>query len=117
MNLLPTQIYRADTAQCVGEVMVPPTQQPGSFVEVEGAIYAVLERRHRYSLRSGRYRLDRIVLYVQPAQGTLGERKLHQGAWVIGDPTCRFNARSPLIRCAQNPGGPCDGCRYYEASE
>ncbi|NDJ20987.1 hypothetical protein GS682_04870 [Nostoc sp. B(2019)] len=32
----------------------------------------------------------------------------------IGDTTCKFNARSPLIRCAINPSGPCEGCGYYE---
>ncbi|MEO0935302.1 MAG: DUF6464 family protein, partial [Cyanobacteria bacterium J06641_2] len=24
------------------------------------------------------------------------------------------NARSGYIRCAVNPSGPCDGCRFYE---
>lgn len=33
---------------------------------------------------------------------------------VIGDITCQLNARSPHIRCAVNPTGPCDGCRSYE---
>ncbi len=34
--------------------------------------------------------------------------------FVIGDITCRFNARSPYLRCAENPLGPCKGCRAYE---
>lgn len=33
---------------------------------------------------------------------------------VIGDITCQLNARSPHIRCAVNPTGPCDDCRFYE---
>lgn len=33
---------------------------------------------------------------------------------VIGDITCQLNARSPHIRCAVNPTGPCEGCRAYE---
>lgn len=33
---------------------------------------------------------------------------------VIGDITCQLNARSPHIRCAVNPMGPCEGCRSYE---
>ncbi|MGD1952248.1 MAG: DUF6464 family protein [Leptolyngbyaceae cyanobacterium] len=33
---------------------------------------------------------------------------------VIGDITCQLNARSPHIRCAVNPTGPCEGCRFYE---
>lgn len=33
---------------------------------------------------------------------------------LIGDISCRFNARSGYVRCAVNPQGPCQGCRYYE---
>ncbi len=36
--------------------------------------------------------------------------------YVIGDLSCNFNARSPYIRCAVNPGGLCQDCRYYEGS-
>ncbi|MEM6450046.1 MAG: DUF6464 family protein [Cyanobacteria bacterium P01_D01_bin.105] len=36
---------------------------------------------------------------------------------VIGDITCRLNAKSPFLRCAANPQGPCEGCREYEAKE
>lgn len=114
MNLLPAQVIRTDTAQCVGEVLTAPTQHSDSFVEVEGAIYAILERRHRYSLRSGKYRLDRISLYVKPAEGTRAEHQFFEGEWILGDPGCRFNAQSALIRCAPNPSGPCQGCRFYE---
>ncbi|MGK7930303.1 MAG: DUF6464 family protein [Microcystaceae cyanobacterium] len=32
----------------------------------------------------------------------------------IGDITCRYNARSPYLRCAINPCGPCEGCSSYE---
>ena len=35
----------------------------------------------------------------------------------IGDPSCRFNARSPYIRCAVNPCGPCENCSQYEPKE
>lgn len=33
--------------------------------------------------------------------------------YMIGDITCDLNARSPHLRCAVNPVGPCDGCREY----
>ncbi|NEP63491.1 MAG: hypothetical protein F6K31_42445 [Symploca sp. SIO2G7] len=33
---------------------------------------------------------------------------------MIGDITCQLNARSPHIRCAVNPMGPCDDCRSFE---
>lgn len=34
--------------------------------------------------------------------------------YLIGDISCRFNARSGYLRCAVNPEGPCDGCRHYQ---
>jgi hypothetical protein len=34
--------------------------------------------------------------------------------YLIGDITCRFNARSAYIRCAVNPSGPCQECHHYE---
>lgn len=34
--------------------------------------------------------------------------------YLIGDITCELNARSPYLRCAVNPMGPCDGCQTYE---
>ncbi len=37
--------------------------------------------------------------------------------FVVGDITCQLNARSPFIRCAPNPTGPCEGCREYEGKE
>ncbi len=35
--------------------------------------------------------------------------------YLIGDVTCVFNARSPHLRCAVNPDGPCRSCRHYQA--
>lgn len=34
--------------------------------------------------------------------------------YVIGDFSCQMNARSPYLRCAMNPCGPCEGCQLYE---
>jgi hypothetical protein len=34
--------------------------------------------------------------------------------FLIGDISCKFNARSGYLRCAINPHGPCADCRYYE---
>lgn len=34
--------------------------------------------------------------------------------YIVGDQSCTFNARSPYIRCAVNPMGPCDTCRHYQ---
>lgn len=35
----------------------------------------------------------------------------------IGDPSCRYNALSPELRCAVNPYGPCKGCKDYAPLE
>ncbi len=37
--------------------------------------------------------------------------------YLIGDISCRFNARSPYMRCAVNPCGSCEGCPHYETRE
>lgn len=34
--------------------------------------------------------------------------------YLIGDISCKFNARCGYIRCAVNPIGPCGGCRHYQ---
>jgi hypothetical protein len=34
--------------------------------------------------------------------------------YAIGDTSCHYNARSPYIRCAVNPSGPCTDCPYYK---
>lgn len=55
----------------------------------------------------------------RPSDAALGDlpmdRYYLEGVgYLIGDITCQFNARSGYIRCAVNPQGPCQGCRYYE---
>ncbi|NJN20713.1 MAG: hypothetical protein HC812_05365 [Leptolyngbya sp. RL_3_1] len=35
--------------------------------------------------------------------------------YIVGDASCQMNARSPYLRCAFNPCGPCAGCDFYEA--
>lgn len=37
-----------------------------------------------------------------------------QRKFFIGEISCRNNARSPHLRCAINPSGPCEGCLHYE---
>jgi hypothetical protein len=110
---LSTEVILTHPRRSLGCVQLDWTPQPGSFLELDGRTYTVLERRHRYHLRAGRYRLHQISLYVQPAQPP-SERSLINGRWVLGDASCRFNARSELIRCAVSPEGPCGNCRFYE---
>lgn len=113
-DTLPAELILTHPCQSLGSVELDWTPQPGNYLDFEGKTYAVLERRHRYLLRSGRYRLHKISLYVQSAKRPT-EKSLVQGRWVIGDANCRFNANSELIRCAVNPEGPCDSCRFYES--
>jgi hypothetical protein len=114
-DTLPSELILTNSRQTLGNVQLDWTPQPGSYIEYEGQTYAVLERRHRYRLKSGRYRLHKIALYVQTAQPPT-EKSLVEGRWVVGDASCRFNARSEIIRCAVNPEGPCASCRFYEPS-
>jgi hypothetical protein len=112
---LPAELILTHPRQTLGNVQLDWTPQPGNYLDYEGQTYAVLERRHRYLLRSGRYRLQKIALYVQSAQRP-NEKSLVEGRWVVGDANCRYNARSELIRCAVNPEGPCNACRSYDPS-
>ena len=86
--------------------------QPGGYLELEGQTHLVLERKHRYMLKAGRYELHQIVMHVQKSQ-LPAERRQIDGHWVIGDVTCFYNAQSAILRCAINPGGPCERCRHY----
>jgi hypothetical protein len=109
---LPTEVILTQSKQTLGRIELDWTPEPGSYVDFEGQTYAVLERRHQYNLRSGKYCLNKISIYVQTAQRP-DEMTLIDGRWVIGDATCLYNARSAMIRCAVNTAGPCEGCRHY----
>lgn len=39
---------------------------------------------------------------------------LRRKSSVIGDDSCRFNARSTYLRCTVNPCGPCADCPHFE---
>lgn len=112
-DLLPTEVILTHPQRSLGRVQLDWSPQPGAYFDFEGQTYAVLERRHRYQLKFGRYRLAKIALYVQTAQRPI-ERTRIGGHWVLGDATCQYNARSEIIRCAVNPDGPCEGCRFYK---
>ncbi|MDY6936567.1 MAG: DUF6464 family protein [Cyanobacteriota bacterium] len=110
---LSTEIILSKSARSLGKVRLDWQPQPGHYLEHQGKTYTVLERRHQYQFKLGRYRLHKIALYVQSANRP-DEKSLIDGRWVVGDANCRYNARSELLRCAVNPEGPCDGCRYYQ---
>lgn len=110
---LSTEVILTHPERTLGTLQLNWSPQPGSYLDVEGETYAVLERRHRYQLKAGRYHLHEISLYVQSAPRP-AEQSFLAGRWVLGDASCRFNAHSELLRCAVNPAGSCHGCRDYE---
>lgn len=107
---LATEVHSPD--RLLAKVYIEGQPQPGQSIELNGQTYTVLERRHQYHLRWGKYHLYRVILWVQ----LLGhqEQSLWEGKWIIGNPDCKYNARSELFRCAVNPGGPCLGCIHFE---
>ena len=116
LNSPPTEIILSHPRSPLGHLHLDWNPQPGAYLEVEGQTYLVLERRHRYRLKSGRYHLHNIALYVQKSQVPT-ERSLLDGRWVIGDVTCLYNAHSEVLRCTVNPSGPCDRCVHYHSLE
>ncbi len=57
----------------------------------------------------------RIPQTIRPIEG---DRYYLEGVgYLIGDISCKFNARSGYMRCAVNPSGPCQACRHYEPRE
>jgi hypothetical protein len=108
---LPTEVILTQSREILAKVRLDWTPQPGSYLDLEGQTYTVLERRHRYQLKYGRYKLEKIALYVQSAIRP-EEQSLIDGKWVIGDAACIYNARSILLRCAVHPIGPCEGCKH-----
>ncbi len=89
--------------------------QPGRWLVLGERSFLVMQRRHRYRLRAGRYELWRVALQVKPQHQPADSRWWRNG-WVIGDPSCRFNARSPLLRCAVLPEGPCERCAHHASA-
>jgi len=88
--------------------------QPGRWFLAAGQSFLVLQRSHRYQYKAGHYQLVCVALQVKPQQRP-ADARLWRQQWVIGDPSCRFNARSPLLRCAVLPAGPCERCCHYDA--
>ncbi|MBR8836249.1 MAG: hypothetical protein DSM106950_20075 [Stigonema ocellatum SAG 48.90 = DSM 106950] len=80
-----------------------------------------LMRKTQARTRSQFRRVAMIMPTEQVRQNTgphPGDRYYLEGVgYLIGDVSCRFNARCGYLRCAVNPTGPCEGCRYYESRE
>ena len=112
-NHLLTDVILNHSRKTLDCLRLPWNPQPGSYLDLNGRTYAVLERRHRYQYTGGRYQLRKIALFVQ-ATDRPSETSVINGQWVIGDVSCAYNAQSSLIRCAINPEGPCQNCTSYK---
>jgi hypothetical protein len=86
--------------------------QPGRWLQWGTASFLILQQRQRYKLCNGRYELTAVALQVKAERQPPDSQRWGHG-WVIGDPHCRFNAHSPLLRCAVLPEGPCDRCSHF----
>ena len=93
------------------ELTDPP--MPGQWFFHQQTSYLVMQRKHRYKLHLGHYELASIVLLLKPQKQPVDSQFVGHG-WVIGDADCRFNALTPLLRCAVLPDGPCDRCVHRE---
>ncbi|WP_138499955.1 DUF6464 family protein [Nostoc sp. PA-18-2419] len=73
--------------------------------------------RSRLRMRQAAMNFPR-VREAQNFRSAEGDRYYLEGVgYLIGDISCKFNARSGYIRCAVNPDGPCNGCRHYEPKQ
>ena len=109
------ELRQAGSDRLLERLELEEVPQPGRWLVVDNRSFLVLQRHHRYQLRGGRYELSSVALQVK-LQTQPADARLWQGSWVIGDPSCRFNARSPLLRCAVLPEGPCERCGHYSAA-
>ncbi|MDX2270492.1 MAG: DUF6464 family protein [Cyanobacteriota bacterium] len=106
---LPIRVIDVASGDLLAELVLTEHPHPGGVLQVDQQPYLVLEKRHSYWLRNGRYCLVAIRVLVR----SIPERE-GSDADLIGDPSCRYNARSQLLRCAVNPDGPCQGCHHYQ---
>ncbi|MGK7930586.1 MAG: DUF6464 family protein [Microcystaceae cyanobacterium] len=112
-DALLTEIIQTYPRQWLTNLYLDWIADAGHYLEIEGQTYTVLESHHHYQYKMGGYRLQKITLQVQATQCP-SEKSLYQGRWIIGDSRCQFNAHSEILRCAVNPEGPCQDCRFFE---
>lgn len=110
--MVPTELILTHPRGSLGKIQLEWTPQPGNYIDVQGKTYLVLERHHHYQYKVGGYCLEQISLIVQLAERPI-ETSDFEGRLVIGDSSCSYNAGSEILRCAVNPEGPCEGCRFY----
>jgi hypothetical protein len=78
-------------------------------------------RTHNRQIAQNYYQIRE---YTRPIERDYTEQRdssdryyLEGVGYLIGDISCKFNARSGYVRCAVNPSGPCQNCRHYESRQ
>lgn len=95
--------------------LIPPLFSLWMMRRNEAQTQARLRRAMTATSRVRTHRRYNTPIPSESPTQTLRDRYyLDSVGYLIGDISCRFNARSGYIRCAVNPSGPCQGCRYYE---
>ena len=115
-QVCPVEVWLTESDSSLGSYVLEERPLPGMEISLEGQDYLVMECRHRYALNLNRYELSRVVLWVK-ALYSATDKTWVEGRWILGNMDCRYNARSPVIRCAVNPDGPCDRCSNFQAIE
>ena len=107
------ELRQAGSDALLDRIQLESPPQPGRWVDLKGRSCLVLQRHHRYTLRNGRYEISSVALLIKYQDRPADAIPWRHG-WVIGDPDCRFNARSPLLRCVVWPDGPCEQCSHRQ---
>ena len=115
-QVCPVEIWLMESESSLGSYVLAGVPVAGMEISLEGQDYLVMECRHRYRLNLNRYELNRVVLWVK-ALYSATDKTWVEGQWIWGNINCQYNARSPVIRCAVNPDGPCDRCSNFHAIE
>lgn len=79
------------------------------FVLVNLVVVLFLAQRRRRIDRSliEVDRVDETIIFTWQINSSIDKPK------TIGNPECKYNARSPYLRCAINPDGDCQNCLHY----
>jgi len=100
---LPVQVISSLSGEPLETLSMAEIPHPGQYLYLGDTPFTVLEKRHSYHLRNGRYQLHAIRIVVRPGIPSQG----------LGNVSCLYHAQSPLLRCALHPLGPCENCPDY----
>ena len=111
-----TEVILSHNNQSLGKMELDWNPKKGSYLDLEGETYTILEYHHHYQYQVSGYQLKKISLYVQKIS-KIQEKTLINDRWILGDLNCRFNAHSEIVTCAVNPQGDYKNCNFFEPKE